>query len=79
MKRVNVLKDVGRLVGDEENVELFERLIDIADIRCFYRCVLRTRRYELRKRSKQRFYACPRHFSELTRDDRCTLRVRLFQ
>lgn len=35
MKRLDVLKDVRCLVSDEEDVELLQRLIDIADFRRF--------------------------------------------
>ena len=34
MQCLNILQNVGGFVGDEQNVEVFERLVDIADIRC---------------------------------------------
>lgn len=40
VKRVNVLKDVRSLVCDEEDIELLERLVDIAHVGSFDRRVL---------------------------------------
>lgn len=43
MQGVDVLENVGLLVGDEHHVELVERLVDEADIVLFDRCVLGAR------------------------------------
>src|SRR5262245_19703131 len=44
----DVLEDVGGFVGNEDDVEIFKRLIDIANFICFDRGVLSVGRYKLR-------------------------------
>jgi hypothetical protein len=66
---INVLQYIGRFVRDEENIEILEWLVNIADFRSFDRCVLRMRGDQLWEGREKRFDSSPRHFAELARDD----------
>lgn len=65
------LEDVARLVGDEEDVEVVKRLVDVTNVGGFDGRVLRVRWDEGRERGQERFDACTRHFAKLARHKRC--------
>ena len=69
MQRVNVLEDVGCFVGDEEDVEIFERLVDITDFGGFNRGVLAVGGDEFWERCEEGFDSGSRHRVELTREN----------
>ena len=71
MERIDILEDIRRLVGDEKDVELFERLVDITDFGCFDGGVLAVGGDQLWERCEQRFDSGARHRMELTREDGC--------
>ena len=76
MQGIDVLEDIRRLVGDEKDVEFFERLVDITDFGGFYRCVLAIGGDEFREGCEERFDPCSRHRVELTRENGCQRRRR---
>ena len=69
MQRIDVLEDVRRFVGDEEDVEIFERLVDITDFGGFDGGVLAVGGDEFRERGEEGFDPGSRHRVELTRKD----------
>ncbi|KIN99967.1 hypothetical protein M404DRAFT_776141 [Pisolithus tinctorius Marx 270] len=71
MQGLDVLKDVGRFVRDEENVEIFEWLVNVADLGGFDGGVLGVGRDELGEGRKKRFDTGPCHGVELPREDSC--------
>ena len=75
MQRIDVLEDIGRLVGDEEDVEIFERLVDITDFGSFYGGMLAVGGNEFRERCEEGFDSGPRHRVELTRKHGCTQKL----
>lgn len=60
---------IGRFVRDEENIEILEWLVNVADFRGFDRRVLRVRRDQLREGREKRLDSSLRHFAKLARDD----------
>ena len=68
---VNVLENVGVLVGDEDHVEVLERLVDEADGIGLDRGVLGASTDQLGEGGKKSLNARPRHVAELSRDDGC--------
>lgn len=58
MESLDVLEDVGRLVGDEENVEVFQGLVDIANVGGLNGSMLRAGWDEFREGREERLYAC---------------------
>ena len=75
MQRIDVLEDVRRFVGDEEDVEIFERLVDITDLGGFDGGVLAVGGDEFRERGEEGFDSGSRHRVELTREDGCMERL----
>lgn len=69
VERVNVLKDVGLAVGDEDHVELIQGLVDEADIVLLDGRVLCAALGELRKRGEEGFDAGSGHLSKLPGED----------
>lgn len=65
------LQDVGLLVGDKDNEQLFQGLVNIADMIGLDSGVLLAAAGELWERGDQAFNSGPRHLSKLTRDERC--------
>ena len=54
---LDILENVGCLVGDEQDVEFFQRLVDIADVERFDRSMLSVGGDKLGERGQKRFYA----------------------
>lgn len=69
MKRVNVLEDVGLAIGDEDHVQLIQRLVDKADVVLFDGRMLRATVCKLGEGGKEGFDARPGHLAELSRKD----------
>lgn len=67
MQAVDILQDVGLLVGNEDNVQLVQRLIHKANIVLLDRRVLRSGLGQLRERCEKRFNSRPRNLAELSR------------
>lgn len=67
MQAVDILQDVGLLVGNEDNVQLVQWLVHKADIVLLDRRVLRSGLRQLRKRREERFNSRPRNLAELPR------------
>ena len=63
------MEDVGRLVGDEKDIEIFQRLVDISNVGGLHRRVLGIGWNEFREGREEGLYPCPGHVAELTRDD----------
>lgn len=70
MQTINVLKDIRLAVGDQDNVQLIQWLIDEADIVLFNGGVLSPRIGKLGERSKKSLNARPGDFTELARENR---------
>lgn len=70
MKTVDILKDIRLTVGDQDNVQLIQWLIDEADVVLFNGGVLGPRICKLGKGGKKSLNARPGDFTELTREDR---------
>lgn len=66
---VDILEDVGLLVGDEDHVELIKRLIDESNIILFNGRVLSTAVGELGERGEECFYSRSWHLSKLAGED----------
>lgn len=69
VERVNVLEDVGLLVGDEDHVELVQGLVDKADIVLLDGRVLGAALGELRERGEESFDSGSGHLSKLPGED----------
>jgi hypothetical protein len=69
VERVDVLEDVGLLVGDEHHVELVERLVDESDVVLLDRGVLSARVGRLGKSSEEGLDARPLHIVERSGKD----------
>lgn len=69
---VDILEDVGLLVGDEHHVELVQWLVDKADIVLLDRSMLRSALGKLREGRKQGLYSRSWHLSELSGKDSFT-------
>lgn len=72
MQRINVLENVGLLVGDEDHIELVEGLVDKSDVVLLDRRVLSTAVGKLRERRQQGFDSRSGHLAELSRKDSFT-------
>lgn len=66
---VNVLQDVGLLVGDEDHVEFVQWLVYESDIILLDSRMLGSAIRELGEGRKERLYSGSWHFSELSRED----------
>jgi hypothetical protein len=71
MEGVNILENVGSLVGDEKDIEVFEWLVDIADLSSFDGGVLRVCGNEFGEGGEERFDVGTRHGVKLAREHRC--------
>lgn len=69
MQGIDVLEDVRGLVGDEEDVEVFEGLVDEADVGGFDGGVLGVGGDELGEGGEEGFDARARHVAELAGED----------
>lgn len=69
VKGVDVLKNIGLAVGNEDHVQLIEGLVNEADIVLLYSRVLGPRVGELGKGREESFDTRPWHFTELSRED----------
>ena len=69
VQRVDVLEDVGLLVGDEHHVQLVQRLVDEADVVLLDRRVLRARVRRLREGCQKGFETRPLDVVEGPRED----------
>lgn len=65
MQRRDVLKDVRLAVGDQDHVELVQRLVNEADIVLLDRSVLRSGVCELGKGCQESLNSRPLHLTEL--------------
>lgn len=71
MQRIDVQENIRCFVGDEEDVEIFERLVDITDFSGFDGGMLAVGRDEFRERGEEGFDSGSRHRVELTGEDGC--------
>jgi len=69
MESVDILKDIRCLIGYQENIEIFQRLIDVSDFGGLDGGVLGVCRDEFWERCEQGFDPGPRHIAELARND----------
>jgi hypothetical protein len=71
MQSFDVLKDVRGLVGDQDDVQFFQRLVDVSDFGGFDGRVLGVGRNEFREGGQEGFDPSSRHVSELARNHGC--------
>lgn len=69
MQGVDVLEDIGLAVGNEDHVELVERLVYEADIVLFDGSVLGSTVGKLGEGGEESFDSRPGHLAELSRED----------
>lgn len=69
VQRLDVLQDVRRFVRDEHDVEVLERLVDVAHVGRLDGGVLRVCGDEFGEGGEEGFDPGARHFAELARDD----------
>lgn len=72
MERVDILEDIALPIGENDEPEIIEGLVDIADSRSWIvdDSVLRRRRHKLGERGEKRFEASAWQLAELAGDDR---------
>lgn len=68
-ERLQVLQDVAVLGGDEDHVELLQRLVHVADAVGFYEGVLLARVHQFRERRQEALDTRPGHFHKLPGHD----------
>lgn len=64
-ERLQVLQDVAVLGGDEDHVELLQRLVDVADAVGLHEGVLLARVHQFGEGGEEALDARPRHFHKL--------------
>ena len=71
MEGIYILEDVGSFISDEQDVEVFEGLVDIADLGSFDGGMLRVCGDELWEGGEEGFDVGARHGMKLAREHRC--------